>query len=197
MTALQQHERHPVGRLHTAEASRTSPVLELRARRSSANGSASPDMSRKSQKTRCKTHVPTYRYKYCINTYAHTHSRRTCMNLRSRNSDTARRGSWFAVGLQAAYLSQVQVHSKTQVQATKCPNSDMPKLGFLSFEECSYTPCQLKGSTTSNEFDHAYLYTCIYVNIRAYIQTSILAYKQAYVFYPNKVMYIHMRYSNA
>ena len=29
--------------------------------------------------------------------------------LRSRNSDTARRGSWLAVGLQAADLSQVQM----------------------------------------------------------------------------------------
>ena len=44
--------------------------------------------------------------------------------LRSRNSDTARRGSWFAVGLQAAYLSQVQIHSTTQVEATQYPNSD-------------------------------------------------------------------------
>ena len=47
--------------------------------------------------------------------------------LRSRNSDTARRGSWFAVGLQAAYLSQVQIHSTTQVEATQYPNSDSPK----------------------------------------------------------------------
>ena len=31
--------------------------------------------------------------------------------LRSRNSDTARRGSWFAVGLHSAYLSQVQLHT--------------------------------------------------------------------------------------
>ena len=47
--------------------------------------------------------------------------------LRSRNSDTARRGSWFAVGLQAADLSQVQMHSATQVEATQYPNSDPPK----------------------------------------------------------------------